>query len=76
MLESILIIWLSIGLVISLTTFLYTIYIVNNLEITLEDLFAFLISIINGPLLGIYLLIEKFVHMDDIVIFKHYRQEE
>ena len=75
MLELILIIWLSIGFVISSSTFLYTIYQADYIEFTLEDLFALFVVLINGPLLGIYLLIEQFTHMDDLKIFKHHRRQ-
>lgn len=75
MLELILIIWLSIGFIISLTTFFVTMYKVDYIHITLEDLFALAVATVNGPLLGIYLLIEKFIDMDDVVLYRHHRQE-
>ena len=74
MLELILIIWLSIGFVISLATFLYTIYQANYVEITLEDIFALVVTILNGPVIGLYFLIEHFVTMNDVVLFKHHRR--
>ena len=75
MLELILIIWLSIGFVISLATFLTTIYKSDYIEVTLEDIFALIVTIINGPILGLYLLVEKFITMNDVILFRHHRLE-
>jgi len=76
MLEILIIIWLSLGFVISLTTFFLTMYKTDYMQITLEDLFALIVIMFTGPIAGLYFLIEKFVHLDGIILFKHHRRQQ
>jgi hypothetical protein len=73
MLELLLIIWLSIGFIVSLSTFFITLYETDYLVVTMEDVFALLVHITSGPLYILYMLLERYISMDDIELYVHHR---
>lgn len=75
MLELIVIIWLSIGLLLSLSTFAITMYKANYIIFTLADLLNLVTTVFTGPMFGIYLLLGLFVDVEDVEIFTHHRDK-
>lgn len=75
MLELIVIIWLSIGLLLSLSTFAITMYKANYIIFTLADLLSLVTTVFTGPMFGIYLLLGLFVDVEDVEIFTHHRDK-
>jgi hypothetical protein len=71
MLESLLIIWLLIGFVISLSAFLWDIYKADYYTLSLTELFGYISVILSGPIIFIPILLDLFkVNLDDKILFK------
>ena len=75
MLELILIIWLSIGFIISLATFLWDIYKADYYEFTLADLITIILITFSGPAAIGAFIFHSYKDVDNIVLFKHNRRQ-
>lgn len=71
MLESLLIIWLLIGFIVSLSTFLWDIYKADYYTLSISELFGYIAMICSGPIIFIPIILDLFkVDLNDKILFK------